>query len=104
LEGGFLMIYGSMTELLRKAGELDGKTLSDINTSGKILNGRMKKDFEEVVRKNFFDYNIESKNEGNPRGLSIELKVIPLIKNKSGFIMAKERLLLNSIDYQEEVK
>lgn len=98
------MFYKSVTELLNKAKEAEGKTFGEIDSSDRIINERAKGHLEQIVRGIFFDDEVNSKAEMNFKELGIELKLIPITKSEDGIISAKERLVLNSIDYHEEVK
>lgn len=57
-----------------------------------------------LMEENVFEYN--SNTDSNPDFMKagIELKVTPIKKNKNGTYSAKERLVLNIINYMEEYK
>lgn len=57
-----------------------------------------------LMEENVFQY--EANNDSNPDfyDAGIELKVTPIKKNKNGTYSAKERLVLNIINYMEEYK
>ena len=57
-----------------------------------------------LMEENVFEYN--ANNDSNPDFLEegIELKVTPVKRNKNGSYSAKERLVLNIINYMEEYK
>lgn len=97
------MIYENETELLHKAKEVEGKTFGEIDTNHRMLNERAEECLGQIVEECFFGYNVNSKVEANSIELSIELKATPIQKSKNGIISAKELLVLNIINYQEEV-
>jgi len=96
------MIYKSEEELMYKAKQAEGKTFGEIDISGRIDNERAKGQLGQIVEESFFGYKINSKSEADFYDLGIELKVTPIRKNKNGTFSAKERLVLNIIDYDQE--
>lgn len=55
-----------------------------------------------IIEESFFGYTINSNKEADFKELGIELKVTPIKLNKNGSLSAKERLVLNIINYMEE--
>lgn len=98
------MLYKSEEELIYKAREAEGRTFGEIDKSGRIKNNRSKGHLGQIIEESFFGYEVNSKSEADFSELGIELKVTPFKKNKNGTISAKERLVLNIINYEEEVK
>lgn len=98
------MIYEPEEQLLYKAKEAEGKTFGEIDRSDRILNEKSKGHLGQIVEESFFGYAVNSKAEADFEELGIELKVTPIKKNKKGGISAKERLVLNIIDYHKEVE
>ena len=97
------MIYETEEILLYKAKEAEGKTFGEIDLSGRITNPKAKGQLGQIIEESFFGYEINSKSEADFLELGIELKVTPLKLNKNGSISAKERLVLNIINYQKEI-
>lgn len=87
-----------------KAKQAEGQSFGEIDTSGRIDNERSKGQLGQIVEESFFGYEVNSKSEADFADLGIELKVTPVKKNKNGSLSAKERLVLNIINYNEEVK
>ena len=56
----------------------------------------------QTVEENVFDYAINSDSEPDIPNLGIDIKTAGVIKNKSGEYRAKERLVLNIINYMTE--
>lgn len=98
-----MMLYETEESLLYKAKEAEGKTFGEIDKSGRIQNERAKGHLGQIVEESFFGYEVNSNKEADFENLGIELKVTPIKKNKNGTISAKERLVLNIINYHEEV-
>ncbi|WOV83662.1 Sau3AI family type II restriction endonuclease [Sporosarcina jeotgali] len=97
------MIYKSRAELMDKASQAEGRTFGEIDKSGRIKNERAKGQLGQIVEESFFEYKINSTSEADFANLGIELKVTPVKSNKNGTLSAKERLVLNIINYMEEV-
>lgn len=97
------MLYKSEEELVYKARQAEGRTFGEIDKSGRIKNEKAKGHLGQVVEESFFGYEVNSKSEADFANLGIELKVTPVKKNKNGTLSAKERLVLNIINYHDEV-
>ncbi|MHC8515091.1 Sau3AI family type II restriction endonuclease [Sporosarcina sp. ITBMC105] len=96
------MLYQSEKELLYKAQQAEGKTFGEIDKSGRVQNERSKGHLGQIIEESFFGYQVNSNSEADFAELGIELKVTPIRKNKNGTLSAKERLVLNIINYMEE--
>jgi DNA mismatch repair protein MutH len=101
--GGTSMKYETEEALLYRAKEAEGKTFGDIDQSGRITNPKSKGQLGQIIEESFFGYEVNSKSEADFVDLGIELKVTPLKQNKNNTISAKERLVLNIINYHKEV-
>ncbi|WP_066069812.1 Sau3AI family type II restriction endonuclease [Neobacillus soli] len=97
------MIYETEEALLYKAKEAEGKTFGEIDQTGRIANPKSKGQLGQIIEESFFGYEVNSKSEADFADLGIELKVTPLKQNKNNSISAKERLVLNIINYHKEV-
>lgn len=95
--------YKTEEELLVKAQEAEGKTFGEIDTTNRLLNEKSKGGLGHVIEESFFGYTVNSDAKPDFEHLGIELKVTPFKRNKNGTISAKERLVLNIINYMEEV-
>jgi len=60
--------------------------------------------FGHIFEKDVYDYEINSKSSPDFEDAGIELKVTPYKKNKNNTLSAKERLVLNIINYMTEYK
>ncbi|MBB2483349.1 restriction endonuclease [Bacillus sp. APMAM] len=98
------MIYQTTEELMEKAIEAEGKTFGEIDKHGRLLNVKSKGGLGQVVEESFFGYSVNSEARPDFENLGIELKVTPFKRNKNGQLSAKERLVLNIINYMDEVQ
>lgn len=98
------MEYFTKDELLKKAKSAEGKSFGEIDSMNRLENKRSKGGLGHVIEESFFGYEINSDEKPDFEHLNIELKVTPFKENKNGTISAKERLVLNIINYMEEVK
>lgn len=96
------MIYKTESELMKKAREAVGKTFNEIDKHDRLGKGQ-KGGFGHIIEESHFGYEINSKSEADFAELGIELKVTPFKRIKGGKLSAKERLVLNIINYMEEV-
>lgn len=93
--------YDTETVLLSKAMEAVGKTFGEIDKTGRMLKST-KGQLGHVIEESLFEYPINSDAKPDFEELGIELKVTPIKINKNKTISAKERLVLNIIDYMKE--
>ena len=85
------------------ANSLIGKTFGEINYNKLKSFEYDKGTFGHIIENDGYDYNINSFSEPDFIDAGIELKVTPYKINKNGTLSAKERLVLNIINYMEEV-
>ncbi|WP_017416592.1 Sau3AI family type II restriction endonuclease [Clostridium tunisiense] len=95
--------YETQEELMIYAKGLEGKTFGEIDKTNRIVNEKAKGKLGQIIEESYFGYEINSKPEADFKNLNIELKVTPYKKNKNGSLSAKERLVLNIINYMEEI-
>lgn len=98
-----VIVYETEDELMIHAKMLEGKTFYQIDTTGRIADNKGKGRLGQIIEESHFGYNINSRAEADFKNLNIELKVTPYRRNKNGSYSAKERLVLNVIDYMTEV-
>lgn len=91
-------------EVLEIAGMLVGKTFGELNNYKIRAELYNKGSHGHILEENVFHYGINSNSEPDFKEAGIELKVTPYKKNKNGTLSAKERLVLNIINYMEEYK
>lgn len=96
--------YKTTTELLERAKEAINVPFGSIDSTGRLATFKNKGNVGQMFEECWFGRKVNSRSEADFKELGVELKVTPFIKNKSGKKSAKERLILNIIDYMTEVK
>lgn len=97
------MDYDSTEELMEQAKTANGKTFGEIDQTNRISQ-QGKGNLGQIVEEGIFNYEVNNNRLPDFENLGIELKVTPIKQNKNGTISAKERLVLNIINYMEEYK
>lgn len=92
--------YKTKEQILKKANEVIGIPLKDIDKTGRLKKG--KGAIGTVIEESWFGYSPNSEAEPDFPEAKVELKVTPYIKGHDGKIRAKERLVCNIINYMEE--
>ena len=86
------------------ARQLLGTTLREY-THGEIAQRfHGKGNLGQLLEEDFFHYKVNSRSEPDFAEAGVELKSTPMKTLKSGELVAKERLVLNIINYMEECK
>ena len=94
----------SIDSIMEYAEGLIGKTFGEIDKNERLGDNRGKGNLGQVVEESYFGYDINSRAEADFSHVGVELKVTPFKVNKNKTISAKERLVLNIINYMEEYK
>lgn len=94
----------SIDSIMEYAEGLIGKTFGEIDKNERLGDNRGKGNLAQVVEESYFGYDINSRAEADFSHVGVELKVTPFKVNKNKTISAKERLVLNIINYMEEYK
>ncbi|MFC4353868.1 Sau3AI family type II restriction endonuclease [Chryseomicrobium palamuruense] len=97
------MEFTTEEELVEYAVKAEGKRFADIDLMGR-LDKVTKGNLGQIIEESYFGYEINSRPEADFKDLNIELKVTGVKKNKNKTLSAKERLVLNIINYNDEVK
>lgn len=97
------MIYKTELELMKKAQQARGLSFKEIDKTGRLASKGSTGALGNIVEESYFGYEINSKSEADFAELGIELKVTPFKQIQGGKLSAKERLVLNIINYMEEV-
>ena len=93
--------YKTKEAVLKRAQEAVGKTIGDIDHTGRIKVG--KGAIGTVLEESWFGYTPNSESEPDFPEAKVELKATPYKKTKNG-ISAKERLVCNIINYMTEYR
>lgn len=88
---------------MNKAQEAEGKSFKEIDITNRLSNKHSKGGLGQVIEESLFGYKINSDAKPDFEHLNVELKVTPFKRNKNGKLAAKERLVLNIINYMEEI-
>ena len=91
--------YVTKESILRRAQEIKGIPLRDVDKTGRLTTG--KGAIGTVIEESWFGYTPNSESEPDFPEAGVELKVTPYLRGKNG-IRAKERLVCNIINYMEE--
>ena len=91
-------------EVLEIANMLIGKTFGELNSYQMQAELYDKGTHGHILEEDVFQYGSNSRSAPDFEEAGIELKVTPYKKNKNGTLSAKERLVLNIINYMEEYK
>lgn len=91
--------YTTKEAILRRAKELIGTPLREIDKTGRLRTG--KGAIGTTIEENWYGYTPNSESEPDFPEAGVELKATPYLRGKNG-IRAKERLVCNIINYMEE--
>lgn len=97
------MNYQSIDELLTIAKGAEGKYFDEFDVKGRLSSTGNKGGLGQIIEEGLFGYEINSDSEADFGELGVELKVTPVKINKNKTLSAKERLVLNIINYMKEV-
>lgn len=92
----------SIDSIMEYAHGLIGKKFSEIDKYKRLGECKGKGNLGQIVEESYFGYDINSRAEADFSHVGVELKVTPFKVNKNKTISAKERLVLNIINYMEE--
>lgn len=84
------------------AKEAEGKYLYEIDRKDMLDNSNIKGSVGHIIEASYFGYDINSNAEPDFADVGIELKATGIQKMKKGSLKAKERLVLNIINYFDE--
>lgn len=99
----YTKLYKSVEEVLDKANSANGHRFDEYNVNHRSLKKKAKGSLGQIVEEGLFGYPVNSDAEADFANLGLELKVTGLKRLKNGQLHAKERLVLNIINYDEEV-
>lgn len=94
-------VYKTKESVLRRAQEAIGIPIGQIDKTGRITTG--KGAIGTVLEESWFGYTPNSESEPDFPEAKVELKATPYIRTNAG-IRAKERLVVNIINYMTEYK
>ena len=94
----------SIDSIMEYAQGLIGRTFGEIDKNERLADNKGKGNLGQIVEESYFGYDINSRAEADFSHVGVELKVTPFKVNKNKTISAKERLVLNIINYMENIK
>lgn len=97
------MDFNSLDEIIARAKDAEGKTFQDFDINQRLFSKRNKGGLGQIIEEGLFGYEVNSSSEADFGDFGVELKVTPIKVNKNKTLSAKERLVLNIINYMEEV-
>lgn len=97
-----VFIYETIEDLISYSKEAEGEYLKDLDNKN-LIEKENKSIVGSVIEQSFFGYAANSKAEADFADIGVELKTTGIIKQKRGTLAAKERLVLNIINYMDEV-
>ena len=92
----------TVQEIRQRAQSLVGMTIKEI-TSSYTISPKIKGSIGQIIEDGVFLYKPNSNQGPDFEEAGVELKVTPLIRLRNGQCSAKERLVLNIINYMDEV-
>lgn len=95
-------MYETKKEILIKSKEAVGKSFGEIDLYDRLSNEKNKGNLGHIIEESFFEYEVNSRSEPDFIEAGVELKVTPFKLNRNKTYSAKERLVLNMINYMTE--
>lgn len=94
--------YETIDDLVSYAKEAEGKKLKEIDNKDMFKSKNVKGKVGTIIEESYFGYPSNSAAEADFADVGVELKTTGIIRQKSGKLAAKERLVLNIINYETE--
>lgn len=94
----------TVEELIEIAESAVGKTVKEYDINERLASKGNKGGIGQILEEGLFGYAINSISEADFGELGVELKATPVKQNKNKAFAAKERLVLNIINYMKEVE
>lgn len=96
--------YKTQEEVLYRGRQAVGLTFGEMDKHGRADSKELKGGIGHVVEESWYGYKINSDARPDFPEAGVELKVTGVVRDKNGEYRAKERLVLNIINYMKEVK
>ena len=94
----------TVQELIEIAESAVGKKVKEYDIKNRLASKGNKGGIGQILEEGLFGYAINSTSEADFGELGVELKATPVKQNKNKALAAKERLVLNIINYMKEVE
>lgn len=97
------MEFETVEDILKVAKSAEGKKVKAFDVNNRLASKGNKGGIGQIIEEGLFGYEINSTSEADFADFEIELKATPVKQNKNKSLSAKERLVLNIINYMKEV-
>ena len=97
-------VYNSIEDVLEVAESAEGKTVGEFDINKRLDSKGNKGGIGQILEEGLFKIAVNSRAEADFVNLGLELKVTAIKENKKNEFSAKERLVLNIINYEEDYK
>ena len=97
-------VYNSIEDVLDVAQSAEGKTVGEFDINNRLESKGNKGGIGQILEEGLFKIAVNSRAEADFVNLGLELKVTAIKENKKNKFSAKERLVLNIINYEEDYK
>lgn len=98
------VLYKTQEEILYRGRQAVGLTFGEMDRHARADSKEKKGGIGHVVEESWYGYKINSDARPDFPEAGVELKVTGVVRDKNGEYRAKERLVLNIINYMEEVQ
>lgn len=97
-------VYNSIEDVLEVAQSAEGRTVGEFDINNRLESKGNKGGIGQILEEGLFKIAVNSRAEADFVNLGLELKVTAIKENKKNEFSAKERLVLNIINYEEDYK
>ena len=97
-------VYNSIEDVLDVAQSAEGKTVGEFDINNRLESKGNKGGIGQILEEGLFKIAVNSRAEADFVNLGLELKVTAIKENKKKEFSAKERLVLNIINYEEDLE
>ena len=97
-------VYNSIEDVLDVAQSAEGKKVGEFDINNRLESKGNKGGIGQILEEGLFKIAVNSRAEADFVNLGLELKVTAIKENKKKEFSAKERLVLNIINYEEDYK
>lgn len=97
-------VYNSIEDVLEVAQSAEGKMVGEFDINNRLESKGNKGGIGQILEEGLFKIAVNSRAEADFVNLGLELKVTAIKENKKNDFSAKERLVLNIINYEEDYK
>lgn len=96
-------VYRNQDDLINRIKEVSNHTFKEFDVNNRLQNKNNKGRLGQIIEEGVFGYDINSNEEADFDYLDLELKTTGVLRNKDKTIKAKERLPLETLNYNKIV-